>query len=157
MATMCDKIELTLPAKPEYVKLGRLALSGIASQAGFSYEAIEDLKIAVSEAITNSVKHAFKETGEGEIKVEFKIYQDKIDVIVTDRGESFDFEAKRDEIGPYEVSEEHEVLRIGGLGLFLIETLMDDVKFYHKKGVSVVMTKYINEKQVEENAESVST
>ncbi|EAG6869398.1 anti-sigma B factor RsbW, partial [Listeria monocytogenes] len=50
-----------------------------------------------------------------------------------------------------------EMMRIGGLGLFLIETLMDDVKLYYDEGVSVVMTKYINEKQVEENAKSIST
>ncbi|EIA19758.1 serine-protein kinase RsbW [Listeria fleischmannii 1991] len=157
MATTCDKIELLLPAKPEYVSLGRLALSGIASQAGFSYEAIEDLKIAVSEAITNSIHHGLKEVADGEVKVEFKLYDDKLDVIVTDKGKSFNPEAKKADIGPYKVGEETDVMRIGGLGLFLIETLMDDVKLYYDDGVSVVMTKYIDEKQVEENAESVST
>ncbi|WP_099223417.1 anti-sigma B factor RsbW [Listeria costaricensis] len=154
MATMYDKIELKIPARAEYVGLGRLTLSGIASSAGFSYEAIEDLKIAVSEAITNSVKHAFKDREDGEVKVSFNIYEDRLEVVVTDQGDSFDLEARRSEIGPYDGDEE---LRIGGLGLFLIETLMDDVKLYYDKGVSVVMTKYINEKQVEENAESVST
>lgn len=156
MATMHDKITLQLPAKPEYVSLGRLSLSGIASRAGFSYEAIEDLKIAVSEAITNSVKHAFKEEG-GEITVDFLVYEDRLEVRVSDNGTSFDLESRKQEIGPYDVGEDAEMMRIGGLGLFLIETLMDDVKLYYDEGVSVVMTKYINEKQVEENAESIST
>lgn len=156
MATY-DKIELNVPAKPEFVSLGRLTLSGIASQAGFSYEVIEDLKIAISEAITNSIRHGFKEKPDGEVKIEFHIYSDKLDVIVSDKGKSFDPEAKRKESGPYEADEDANLMRIGGLGLFLIETLMDDVKFYSEDGVSVLMTKYINEKQVEENAESVST
>ncbi|EJG6271849.1 anti-sigma B factor RsbW [Listeria monocytogenes] len=157
MATMHDKITLQLPAKPEYVSLGRLSLSGIASRAGFSYEAIEDLKIAVSEAITNSVKHAFKGEEDGEITVEYLIYEDKLEVLVSDNGTSFDLETRKQEIGPYDVGEDAEMMRIGGLGLFLIETLMDDVKLYYDEGVSVVMTKYINEKQVEENAKSIST
>ncbi|MBC1520260.1 anti-sigma B factor RsbW [Listeria aquatica] len=156
MATY-DKIELNVPAKPEFVSLGRLTLSGIASQAGFSYEVIEDLKIAVSEAITNSIRHGFKEKSDGEVKIEFHIYSDKLDVIVSDKGKSFDLETKRKEGGPYEADEDADLMRIGGLGLFLIETLMDDVKFYSEDGVSVLMTKYINEKQVEENAKSVST
>ncbi|WP_271001628.1 anti-sigma B factor RsbW [Listeria seeligeri] len=155
MATMHDKITLQLPAKPEYVSLGRLSLSGIASRAGFSYEAIEDLKIAVSEAITNSVKHAFKEEEGGEITVDFLVYEDRLEVRVSDNGTSFDL--GKQEIGPYDVGEDAEMMRIGGLGLFLIETLMDDVKLYYDEGVSVVMTKYINEKQVEENAKSIST
>lgn len=44
MATMHDTIELKIPAKPEFVSLGRLAVSGVASRIGFSFEAIEDLK-----------------------------------------------------------------------------------------------------------------
>ncbi|EUJ30770.1 serine-protein kinase RsbW [Listeria floridensis FSL S10-1187] len=157
MATTYDRIELSVPAKPEFVSLGRLTLSGIASQIGFSYEVIEDLKIAVSEAITNSIRHGFKDVPDGKVKVEFHVYADKLDVIVSDKGKSFDPEAKKKEIGPYEAGDETDVMRIGGLGLFLIETLMDDVKLYLEDGVSVLMTKYINEKQVEENAESVST
>lgn len=89
-----------------------------ASRAGFSYEAIEDLKIAVSEAITNSVKHAFKGEDDGEITVEYLIYEDKLEVRVSDNGTSFDLETRKQEIGPYEVGEDAEMMRIGGLGLF---------------------------------------
>ena len=55
-----DYIEMKIPAKPEYVGVIRLTLSGIASRMGFTYDLIEDLKIAASEAITNAVQHAYK-------------------------------------------------------------------------------------------------
>ncbi len=45
-----DFIEMKVPAKAEYVGVIRLSISGIASRMGFSYEAIEDLKVALSEA-----------------------------------------------------------------------------------------------------------
>ena len=51
---------MRLPASAEYVSLIRLTLSGVFSRAGASYDDIEDSKIAVSEAVTNAVKHAYK-------------------------------------------------------------------------------------------------
>ena len=55
-----DYIEMKLPASAEYASLIRLTLSGVFSRAGASYDDIEDSKIAVSEAVTNAVKHAYK-------------------------------------------------------------------------------------------------
>lgn len=55
-----DYVEMKIPAKAEYVGVIRLTLSGIASRMGFTYELIEDLKIATSEAVTNAVQHAYK-------------------------------------------------------------------------------------------------
>lgn len=60
-----DYIEVKIPAKPEFVGVIRLTLSGIASRMGFAYEEIEDLKIATSEACTNAVQHAYKQNEQG--------------------------------------------------------------------------------------------
>src|SRR5699024_10043379 len=45
-----DFMEMKVPAKADYVGVIRLSISGVASRMGFSYEAIEDLKVAISEA-----------------------------------------------------------------------------------------------------------
>ncbi|HSO95117.1 MAG TPA: ATP-binding protein [Acidimicrobiia bacterium] len=47
--TETDEVVLRFPARPEYLRLGRLAAADVASRAGFDYEEIEDLRIAVSE------------------------------------------------------------------------------------------------------------
>ena len=53
-------IGLTIPAKAEYLHIVRLTLFGIASNVGFSFEQIEDMKVAVAEACNNVVLHAYE-------------------------------------------------------------------------------------------------
>jgi len=152
-----DYIEMKIPAMPEYVGVIRLTLSGIASRMGFTYDLIDDLKIAVSEAITNAVQHAYKKDEGGEIVVGFGLYQNRLEVMVADSGKSFDLNKARDEMGPYNENSQIEFLREGGLGLYLIESLMDEVKIHHNEGVTVFMTKYLEGEQVERNVETIST
>ncbi|UII56222.1 anti-sigma B factor RsbW [Cytobacillus spongiae] len=152
-----DYIEMKIPAKPEYVGVIRLTISGIASRMGFSYDEIEDLKVATSEACTNAVQHAYQVDEKGEVVLGFGLYKDKIEVMVADNGQSFDFEETRKAVKPHDRNEDVEFLREGGLGLYLIETLMDEVRIHHKEGVTVFMTKYLEGEQVESDAETIST
>ena len=78
MQSTQDYIEMRLPASAEYVSLIRLTLSGVFSRAGASYDDIEDSKIAVSEAVTNAVKHAYKNSETGMINLCFEIFDDKL-------------------------------------------------------------------------------
>ena len=64
-----DYIEIRVPAKSQYVSVIRLTISGLATRIGFSYDEIEDLKIAADEAVTNVVHHAYNENEEGEIVI----------------------------------------------------------------------------------------
>ncbi|OCA89357.1 anti-sigma B factor RsbW [Bacillus sp. FJAT-27225] len=157
MSQAFDYIEMKIPAKPEYVGVIRLTLSGIASRMGFSYDDLEDLKIATSEACTNAVQHAYKSNEPGEVIVGFGLYSDRLEVMVADSGQSFDFESARKGLGRYEENDSVEFLREGGLGLYLIETLMDEVRIHHKEGVTVFMTKYLEGEQVETDVETIST
>ncbi|MCU9615169.1 anti-sigma B factor RsbW [Caldibacillus lycopersici] len=151
-----DVVEVKLPPKPEFVGVARLTTSGIANRMGFSYEAIEDMKIAVSEAITNAIQHAYKQEENGTINLHFHIYSKKLEIIVSDKGESFDVAEVRGKTRPYHQDESIEFMREGGLGLFLIETLMDEVEFHQEDGVSVQMTKFLEREQVEMDAEAFS-
>ncbi|MCJ7842199.1 anti-sigma B factor RsbW [Lederbergia sp. NSJ-179] len=152
-----DYIEMKIPAKPEYVGVIRLTLSGIASRMGFTYDVIDDLKVAVSEAITNAVQHAYREKECGEIVVGFALYEDKLETMIADSGKSFDLEKARSKIGPYKSGDKAEFLREGGLGLYLIESLMDEVKIHQHEGVTVFMTKFLEGEQVESDVETIST
>ncbi|MDT4014528.1 ATP-binding protein, partial [Staphylococcus aureus] len=72
-----------------------------------------------------------------------------------DKGDSFDYETTKSKIGPYDKNENIDFLREGGLGLFLIESLMDEVTVYKESGVTISMTKYIKKEQVRNNGERV--
>ena len=157
MSQKYDYIEMKIPAKPEYISVARLTISGIASRIGFSFDDIEDLKIVISEACTNAVHHAYGELEEGDIKIGFGLFEDRIELVVADNGQSGDFEEIRQGIGPYGKEENVELLREGGLGLYLIESLMDEVKIHQHQGVTIFMTKYVQGEQVEGDVKTVST
>lgn len=152
-----DYVEMRVPAKSQYVGVARLTISGLASRIGFSYDDIEDLKIAASEAVTNAVQHAYSGEEDGEVVIGCALYADKIEIMVADHGQSFNFEETKAKVGPYHDQAEGDFLREGGLGLYLIETLMDEVKVHHQEGVTVFMTKYVGGEQVEEDVETISS
>ncbi|MFC5602170.1 anti-sigma B factor RsbW [Sporosarcina koreensis] len=146
-----DYIEIKIPARAQYVGVARLMISGIASRLGFTYDDIEDLKIASSEAITNAVQHAYGDNEDGEIVVGCALYEERLEIMIADHGTSFDFEETKKHIGPYSDTSDARFLREGGLGLYLMETLMDEVKFHHEEGVTVFMTKYLGRERGEED------
>lgn len=109
------QVRLTIPAKAEYVLLGRLALSGITRMRSLADETVSDLKLAVTEACTNSVRHAYGSNG-GTVDIVYELHDDRLVVEVSDDGTGFD---------PDEV-EETEELTEGGLGIAIIRALADE-------------------------------
>ncbi|MFS0675064.1 anti-sigma B factor RsbW [Ornithinibacillus sp. 179-J 7C1 HS] len=152
-----DFIEMKFPARPEYVGVIRLSISGIANRMGFTYEDIDDLKVSISEAVTNVVNHAYSDDDNGEVTIGFGVYEDRIEVMVADHGGSFNLNEIKAKIGPYNSDESIENLREGGFGLFLINTLMDKVEINNHSGVIVLMTKYLEKQEVGFHDDHVST
>jgi len=114
-------IRLTIPAKPEYITLGRLALTGIARlrPEPLRQEVLGDLKLALTEACTNSVRHAYA-GGEGMVEILYELHDDKLVIEVVDEGEGFDLPT-----GPNNAPVDEE-LSEGGLGIAIIEALADE-------------------------------
>ncbi|HEY8644871.1 MAG TPA: ATP-binding protein [Gaiellaceae bacterium] len=114
-------IRLTIPAKPEYITLGRLALTGIARlrPEPLHQEVLGDLKLALTEACTNSVRHAYA-GGEGTVEILYELHDDKLVVEVVDEGEGFDPPTDPG------IALTDEELSEGGLGIAIIEALADE-------------------------------
>ncbi len=146
--SVSDLIELTIPAKLDYIGVVRLTISGIANRAGLAYDDIEDIKLAVSEACTNAVRHAYKEK-EGTIRIKCNVTGDRLHIFVADNGDSFDMQDKQKKWGPINTNAAIEEMAEGGLGLYLIHTLMDEVEVSGDKGVIVSMIKYLRRDGVE--------
>jgi serine/threonine-protein kinase RsbW len=109
------EVRLTIPAKAEYVLLGRLALSGIMRMRPLEDETVNDLKLAVTEACTNSVRHAYGD-GSGSVDIVYELHDDRLVVEVSDDGTGFD---------PDELEDSGELTE-GGLGIAIIRALVDD-------------------------------
>ena len=118
-------VRLTIPAKPEYITLGRLALTAIAGVRPVSDEALHDLKLALTEACTNSVKHAYGEGG-GSVDIVYELLADRLAVEVGDDGSGFDPNRGRGN-GDDELEE-------GGLGIAIIRALTDEVEIGEREG-----------------------
>ncbi len=157
MINISDFVEMKIPAQAEFVGVTRLTVSGIANRMGYSYDEIEDIKIALSEACTNAVNHAYKEDEKGQITIGFGIYEDRLEMMVLDRGQSFDYTKVSEKLGPVDSEKSVEQLSEGGLGLFLIESLMDKVEISGEDGVVVMMTKFLHRDGVEVDADTISS
>lgn len=136
-----QRVVISLPATAEYVDIVRLNLYGIASKMGFTYEEIEDMKVAVSEACNNSVLYAYKQ-GQGVMEVTFEVVAEVLSITVRDNGESFDSWGEAGERVTMHDKELDEV-QIGGLGFYLMQALMDDVSVVNEagQGTKVIMTR----------------
>ncbi|MHA0857873.1 anti-sigma B factor RsbW [Paenibacillus sp. CMAA1364] len=143
MSSEIQKVVITLPAKAEFVDIVRLNLYGISSNMGFSYEEIEDMKVAVSEACNNAVLHAYRQQ-EGTVEVTFEINRDNLTITVKDHGESFENVDVKSEDKTLHHKELDEI-EIGGLGFYLMQALMDDVNVesHAGKGTEVTLSKRI--------------
>jgi serine/threonine-protein kinase RsbW len=113
-------IRLTIPAKPEYITLGRLALTGIARlrEEPLSQEELGDLKLALTEACTNSVRHAYGD-GDGLVEIVYELHADRLVVEVSDRGGGFEPARAPERTLDGELAE-------GGLGIAIIKALADE-------------------------------
>ena len=118
-------IRLTIPAKAEYIALGRLALTGIAGLRPLTEETLGDLKLALTEACTNSVKHAYSGGNGGRVGITYELYADRLEVEVVDDGEGFRHHVS---------TSDGEVIGESGLGLAIIRAVADDVEIGDRDG-----------------------
>jgi serine/threonine-protein kinase RsbW len=119
-------VRLRIPARAEYIALARLALSGLADIVELSDELVADLKLALTEAVSNSVRHAYADEG-GFVSIAYELSRHTLAIEVVDDGEGFDPERP-----PLLEGEE---LTEGGLGIAIIRTIADEFELNSQPGV----------------------
>jgi serine/threonine-protein kinase RsbW len=131
---MADEvIRLSFPAKPDYLILARLALSGIARDAPVSDELLADLKLAITEACGNSVRHAYPD-GPGDVAVAYALGTGAIEMIVEDQGVGLDANAGASDA----------IAGEGGMGMSIMRAVVDELDVSRGadgRGTVVRMTK----------------
>ena len=121
--TMPEQLRLVLPS--DYESLDRLVEESDAFMAAHSAD--EDFNhrvvLLTSEAATNAIEHGNRMDPGKTIEVELQVFPERVDVSVLDQGSGFDQSTVADPL------DEANLLNEGGRGLFLIESLADEVHF----------------------------
>lgn len=144
MVTVTKQYRLKIPSHKENLELIRNFVSNVARKVGFNNEDVNKIELAVDEACTNVIEHAYQHNEEYDINIAIKIDYQKLTIIITDRGKSFNPE----DIELPDMESYLAELRVGGLGIYLMKTLMDKVEYRSKpKGENEVrMIKYFIKK-----------
>ena len=134
-----NTVRMEIPGRPEFLLLARLATSGVGLRAELTVDDIEDLKVAVAEACTNVINHAFDDSvkpadraihvsmtaGKGEMTVEIEVEGEGLDPKELERSKRDGLDGK------------------GGLGFGLMKELTDSfrVESAPGSGTRVIMVK----------------
>jgi serine/threonine-protein kinase RsbW len=125
--TTASDVRLTLPARPENVSVIRHVLGAFAESLNLPADLVADMRLAVTEACTNVVRHAYRDGETGPIDVLIRPGPDRLELIVTDRGQGMG--QSPDGEGP-------------GLGIPLIAALSDtlDIQRTPSRGSRLAMS-----------------
>lgn len=142
---MNDSIILKVPTHSQYLHIVRLTLFGIASSLGFSFEQIEDMKVATGEACNNFVNCASNNNKYSELIIQFKIKANGLAIHVKDEKSKFVYDQSLLSLTSKHDSSLEE-MTTDGLGIFMMQTLMDHVEIVQtNQGSEVILFKKLNE------------
>lgn len=136
-----NKFNMNLDARSSNESFARACVSAFAAQLDPTIEEISDIKTAVSEAVTNCIVHAYKETV-GKIYITAELFENNvIKIKIRDRGCGIENIEKAMEPLYTTVGGER-----AGLGFAVMQSFMDDVKVVSRsgKGTTVSMSKKIS-------------
>lgn len=136
---MEELVNLDIPAQAEYVVLGRLALAGLLRRRRFSEDAVADLKLAITEACSNSVRHAYDHDG-GQVHLSFMLQDDCVVIRIRDEGAGF----HEDDVDCPECRAIPGIkLGEGGMGISIIRAVVDEFSLEKpaEGGTVIVLTK----------------
>ena len=136
-----SKKEIVVKSTTDNLAMIRDFIKNTTSELGVPDEIIGKIILAVDEACTNIIKHAYKNSPDGQIFISTLFADSKFSITITDEGQHFD----PGKIPVPDLNEYYKQKRVGGLGMFLIKKLMDEVNYSTLSGNKnrVVLVKYL--------------
>lgn len=141
MSKLNKNNELVVSSSTDNLSVIRDFIRAAAFGAGLSHDAVGKIILAVDEACTNVIKHAYNYSPDGEIIIKTSIVKSKFVITITDYGKSFDPML----IPEPDLKESIKQKKVGGLGMYLMKRLMDEVdyKVSPRKKNQVTLVKYL--------------
>jgi anti-sigma regulatory factor (Ser/Thr protein kinase) len=116
-----ENLVLSVPSHPKYLQLVRKMVKKITAIIGISKPDAADIILAVDEACANSIRHGYKNKPHGMIHLYFEVHATKLAITIEDFGCPWDPAARP----PRDLEE----IRPGGLGIHMMQCVMDCVDF----------------------------
>jgi stage II sporulation protein AB (anti-sigma F factor) len=137
-----NKMSIEFVSKSQNEGFARVAVAAFVAQLDPTIDEINDVKTAVSEAVTNSIIHGYENREDGTIKIEVEINENEVTIAVIDDGIGIDDIEQAME--PLYTSRPD--LERSGMGFTVMETFMDELEVESKKGIGtkVVIKKKFN-------------
>ncbi|MEX1063033.1 MAG: ATP-binding protein [Balneolaceae bacterium] len=108
---------------------------------GFNDKQVSDIRLAVDEACTNIIKHAYDYDERQQVEIRMGFKKDRLWVTLRDSGITFERKIYRSP----DLRDHIKKRKKGGVGVFLIEQHMDEVEYLIEKGDNIIrMVKYRN-------------
>lgn len=123
-------------AKFEFLDEIREFVGDIARAGGFGDKDVYNIQLAADEAASNIIEHAYEGVSDGVLELSCGVKANVITIILVDHGESFD----PSEIPMPDLKADLSERKIGGLGIFLMRKLMDEVRYEVKSNKHNVLT-----------------
>jgi len=141
-----EKLKLKIESQTDNLVLVRDLVSDAARKFGFNDDDIYKIVLAVDEACTNIIKHAYNYDPNKDINITILMHDSKFTVVIRDKGKHFD----PDSVRIPDMKEYLKQYKVGGLGMYLMKKLMDEVEYNIKPGVrnEVRLTKYLSREKV---------
>ncbi len=124
----------TVSASTQNLSDIRKFVSKHALNHGFSSEQIADIRLAVDEATTNIIKHAYKNDHNQELTIHLEFDDEKLSVTLTDQGIAFDLKKYKSP----DIKKQIKKKKRGGMGIHLMKSLMDEVSYNVKNQKNVL-------------------
>ena len=130
------ELEITIPSSLEQIEKVEEFAEKAADRMKFSEEEKDSLAIAVTEAVNNAILHGNKQDKRKKVHIKFTFQEKKLTIRIRDEGKGFNPDQVSDPLAP------ENLLKESGRGIFILTSLMDDVRFeFDKKGTSIILSK----------------
>jgi len=135
-----NELELTFASLPENVGIARMLIGAIGAQLDLSLNDIEELKVAMSEAVSNAIIHGYRNNPDGLVRVQLQIAPEALTIVVHDKGCGI---ADIEQAMQPAFSTDPERM---GLGFVFMQSFMDKLRVDSAidEGTTVTMIKYLN-------------
>jgi len=130
---MKDEFELKIEGKLENLSLIGDSIGDSMREFGLDNRKIFDVQMAVDEACTNIIEYGYANE-EGTIDIACQRKGEEIVVVIKDEGKQFDPTT----VQPPDLNASLEERKTGGLGIYFMKKLMDEVKYEFKDGKNVL-------------------